>query len=210
MIFDPAWEAIHADRHWGSWPDEDLVRFVGRNYFRFHARHHFDFLDLGCGAGGNARFLATEGFSVTGIDGSKSAIERCFNWSTSKSKRWMVAPQFLVGDITKLPPREFDCIIDICSIQHLSRDDRKIAVEAAADALKPKGRMFAKMLHFASHGDLGAPDEPKAATVTSAEIHRIYSAFDFALFNTQYQRAHPRLGGVKQTIKHYLIEAVKR
>ena len=33
-------------------------------------------LDIGCGLGDNAIFLASRGYSVTGLDGSPAAIER--------------------------------------------------------------------------------------------------------------------------------------
>jgi 2-polyprenyl-3-methyl-5-hydroxy-6-metoxy-1,4-benzoquinol methylase len=74
--WDPAWEEIHKSRKLGKYPPEELVRFVARKYYKVSSREAFRFFDLGCGLGAASWYLAREGFTVFGIDGSKSSIER--------------------------------------------------------------------------------------------------------------------------------------
>lgn len=73
--FDETWEKIHAEREWGKYPSEHVIRFVARNYYKSD-RKNTKALDIGCGAGANTWFLAREGFDVYAFDGSKSAIGR--------------------------------------------------------------------------------------------------------------------------------------
>src|ERR1017187_8965032 len=45
------------------YPNEELCRFMGRNYFSVEhdKRHNIRFLEIGCGAGSNLWMLAREG-----------------------------------------------------------------------------------------------------------------------------------------------------
>lgn len=53
-------------------------------------------LDLGCGTGEHARFLAEQGFSVIGVDSSESQI------ATAREARQSVGVEFLQGDLRDL------------------------------------------------------------------------------------------------------------
>lgn len=72
------WEQIHSQRAWGRYPNEELVKFIGKNFFRIpkEERQNIKILELGCGQGANLWFLAKEGFDVYGIDISPSAIKK--------------------------------------------------------------------------------------------------------------------------------------
>lgn len=50
--FDESWEKIHAQREWGKYPSEHVIRFVARNYYK-NDRKATKALDVGCGAGAN-------------------------------------------------------------------------------------------------------------------------------------------------------------
>lgn len=56
-------------------------------------------LELGCGTGTNAVFLAQRGFDVTAIDVAPLAIQQ----SQAKADRGKVKVRFLQGDVLKLP-----------------------------------------------------------------------------------------------------------
>src|SRR5260370_439719 len=56
-------------------------------------------LELGCGTGANAVWLAQQGFDVTGIDLSPIAIERALE----RAAQAAVTVQFLESDVTALP-----------------------------------------------------------------------------------------------------------
>src|SRR5437763_1822155 len=56
-------------------------------------------LELGCGTGASAVWLAQQGFDVTGIDLSKSAIDR----ARQRGNEAGVCVNFLVADVLKPP-----------------------------------------------------------------------------------------------------------
>ncbi len=72
--WDPVWEDIYASREWGKYPPEELIRFIARTFYAVPDRKAIRILDLGCGSGAATWYVAREGFSAFGIDGSPSAI----------------------------------------------------------------------------------------------------------------------------------------
>ncbi len=72
------WEEIHSSREWGKYPNEELVRFIGRTFSHVpkDERGNVKVLEIGFGQGANVWFLIREGFDVYGIDISKSAREK--------------------------------------------------------------------------------------------------------------------------------------
>lgn len=148
MTFDPAWEAAHAARAWGQYPREELIRFVAKHYYGVEDRGCVLFLDIGCGAGASTWYLAREGFEVHAVDASASAIARTAN--RVNHRRNVVLYE---GDIMRSEhcvwPGALDCIIDVCTLQHLSFADAEAVLYRASRWLKPGGRVFSVM---AQHG----------------------------------------------------------
>ena len=70
------WEDIFQNNEWGKYPSLAVVRFVARNFYKVPNRKDIRILELGCGTGANLWYCAREGFSVIGLDGSKTAINR--------------------------------------------------------------------------------------------------------------------------------------
>jgi SAM-dependent methyltransferase len=68
-------------------------------------------LDLGCGTGTNAIFLAQHGFQVVGVDFSARAIAT----ARDKARRTQVSVDFHVADVTRLDflNAPFDFVLDI-------------------------------------------------------------------------------------------------
>ena len=68
------WEDIFQNNEWGKYPSLAVVRFVARNFYKATNRKDIRILELGCGTGANLWYCAREGFSVIGLDGSKTAL----------------------------------------------------------------------------------------------------------------------------------------
>jgi SAM-dependent methyltransferase len=95
------------------------------------------YLDLGCGTGTNCLTLAKAGWQVTGVDLARRAIwlaRRKFNADHQEGV-------FFSGDLlkTKLPPDEFDLVLDMGCYHSLAAGSRSEYQTAIYCWLKPDG-----------------------------------------------------------------------
>ncbi|EFL29624.1 methyltransferase type 11 [Streptomyces viridochromogenes DSM 40736] len=97
-------------------------------------------LDLGCGDGGDALWLAGQGWQVTAVDISAVAVERLAALAHSHALGDRVCT--VRGDLHKSsPPGEFDLV---CA-HYLHTPfglDRSTVLRSAAHALRPGGRLL--------------------------------------------------------------------
>jgi SAM-dependent methyltransferase len=112
--WDPVWERIFSSREWGKYPPEHVVRFVGRNFYRLPKRREVRLLEIGCGPGANVWFMAREGFAVSGIDGSRTAIRLADERLATEG----LSAELRVGDYTTLPwpDASFDGVVENVSL----------------------------------------------------------------------------------------------
>jgi SAM-dependent methyltransferase len=106
-------------------------------------------LDPGTGPGHHAIYYASKGFSVTGIDGSATALER----ARENARRAGVSVNFELADATKLEgfDNRFDTVVD-CAFYHTFSTDpdlQKAYVQALHRATKPGARLY--MFEFGEH-----------------------------------------------------------
>ena len=105
-MWNPGWDDLFQNEEWGRYPPEELVRFVARNFFAAPQRSAVRFLEIGCGPGANLMFLAREGFTVDGLDGSSVALGRAASrlaeegLSAELQKGDATARQLFFGDQT--------------------------------------------------------------------------------------------------------------
>jgi SAM-dependent methyltransferase len=96
-------------------------------------------LDVGCGTGENALYLAGRGHETWGLDFVPAAIER----ARAKAEKRGVDVMFVIGDALKLADlrRQFDTVID-CGLFHtFSDEDRPTFVAGLAKVLRSGGRL---------------------------------------------------------------------
>jgi SAM-dependent methyltransferase len=96
-------------------------------------------LDMGCGLGDNAIFLASRGYSVTGLDGSAAAIER----ARTRAAQSGVQVTFGIADATDLSGYQgrFDTVIDSGLYHCLDDDARKRYAAGVHRATRPGARL---------------------------------------------------------------------
>ena len=96
-------------------------------------------IDLGCGAGNYAIYLANKGFEVTGVDISPTAIKI----AKENAKRKGAEINFLVadvlGDLEELK-ETFDFAYDWELLHHLFPEERKIYIKNVHRILNPNGK----------------------------------------------------------------------
>lgn len=111
-------------------PDENLVDFFGKGIPIASA------VELGCGEGRNAIFMAEHGVSVTAIDISKSAIENANKLAVQKGVNIDFRCQnALKGDIND----KYDFAYDSGMLHHLPPHRRLTYIELLKSVLKPGG-----------------------------------------------------------------------
>lgn len=137
---EEVWEQIHSDRTWGKYPNEELVRFIGSNFFNLpiEERSNIKILEVGCGQGANLWFLAKEGFDVHGVDISISAIKKAGKYL---KEAYNVKAKLGAEDVRNLLYKNdsFDVVVDCNMIQHISYTDHKVAYKEIYRILKPGG-----------------------------------------------------------------------
>jgi len=99
-------------------------------------------LDLGCGTGRHSIELAKRGYSLTGIDLSKSLLERAFE----KANEQNVKIDFIQADARELNfSEEFDIVIMLCegAFPLMETDEMNFQIlKNASNALKSKGKII--------------------------------------------------------------------
>lgn len=158
MTWDPVWERIFAERPWGKYPGEDLIRFVARNFYARPDRHQVRVLEVGCGTGANLWYLAREGFAAFGVEGSASAAAIARRRLDEECPGWRAPPrsgEIEIGDITQLSAKDasFDCVIDCEAVYCNSWDDSRRIYEDMHRVAKPGGKMFVRTFATGSWGD---------------------------------------------------------
>ncbi len=137
------WDMVYHACVMARYPLEELIRFVAGNFHHYtpQARQDMHFLDLGCGSGANAWFLAREGFKVSGIDCSPKAIEH----AQAKLSLDNLDAALDVGEFENLPypDAHFDCVVDSGGITSTSIETVRKALHEVSRVLKPRGQYFA-------------------------------------------------------------------
>ncbi|MDV0447352.1 hypothetical protein MsAg5_12380 [Methanosarcinaceae archaeon Ag5] len=136
-----AWDLEYAHLEWGGGSDAAWMKEKippGRLI-----------LDAGCGTGRFLKeFYASNpciglDFSKPAVVRSAEAIERLYNKLPESKKINAYLPEFVVGDITRLPfSGGFDAIICLGVLQHLEKAGREKAVSEFFRILQPNGYVF--------------------------------------------------------------------
>ncbi|HQG26933.1 MAG TPA: methyltransferase domain-containing protein [Candidatus Ozemobacteraceae bacterium] len=219
MAWDPVWEKIFASRSWGRYPGEELVRFVARNFYDAPDRAAVKFLELGCGPGPNLWFLAREGFTAYGIDGSPSALSQARARLNQEVPNWHGA--LVQGELLHLPfpDNSFDALIDNEAVSCNSFEDACQIYAEARRVLKPGGKLFVRTFATGCWGECtGTPAGHNAWFVSEGPlagegIARFTREEDISLLLDEFESVeHAKLELIRNpgkfSIKEWLITAI--
>ncbi len=139
------WDARYRAHPWANEPDSELVTLVGPIA---PARA----LDLGCGTGRNARWLAARGWRVTGVDASAVGLEQARRaLGEDHGAEWVQA------DLTTYEPSHPFELVVLANI-HLSPADRPRLFELVQRAVAPGGHLYLIGHHRDALGIAGPPE----------------------------------------------------
>lgn len=158
------WDGFYADRaravpFFVAKPDESLASYVERELVGPGAQ----VLDLGCGPGRNALYLAALGCAVDAVDLSPTAIR----WARERAREAGAGIRFRQGDAFALTEGElsgpYDLIVDSGCFHHLP-PHRRISYRALLDRVLAPGGLLA--LSCFAAGAMGS-ELPDAAFYSS-------------------------------------------
>ena len=128
------------------WPNEELVRFLGKTYGDMRklpgAGKHA--LELGCGTGCNLLALTAYGFFAHGVDASDEAclLAQEYVGSMVDGKAQFRVSRLALPDTLHWSTASMDLVVDCQTIQHLSWLDRSDTYKEVARVLKPTGKFW--------------------------------------------------------------------
>ena len=162
---------FHAQR---KYPNEELCRFMGRNFFKISVNQRKDIriLETGCGSGGNIWMIAKEGFDAYGIDLSAEAI----TWAEQMLKLYGVQCNLSVQNMCTMnfPDNYFDSVVDIFSSYCLNKEGGAFYLKEVKRVLKPGGVFFSYFPSkasdtFTNKGDATFVDDDTISSVLRAD-----------------------------------------
>lgn len=156
MTFDNKWEEQYQQGHTQRYPWDSVISFFFRHRAPFGPNPRV--LEVGCGTASNLYALAKEGAKVTGVDGSKTAIE----YAQGRFDRAQLDGTLEVRDFTKLdyPANSFDMLIDRGALCNCTKKAAKETVQSLA-AATVKGGVFHSQLYSKKHSDYSPETEDK-------------------------------------------------
>ena len=143
-------ESEHREHLWGAEPNRVLVAEAagfppGRA------------LDLACGEGRNAIWLAGLGWRVTAVDFSEVAIAK----ARTKAAEHAVDVDFLCADLLEYEPEEGAYDLVVVLFLHIQAEQRRLVLSRAAAALAPGGTFLLVGHDSANLTDgVGGPSDP--------------------------------------------------
>lgn len=218
-VSNPAWEMIFREKEWGKYPPEHVIRFVARNFYRAANRKDVQLLEIGCGPGANVWFMAREGFSVSGIDGSSTAIKKAGERLATES----LAADLYVGDFGQLPWRNdsFDGVIENVSLYTNPWKNIVSALLEVKRVLKPGGvflsSFFTDRTWGYGAGEMSEIDGFKAVSegplagtgfclfLKRERISELFSAFS----DVAFERTSTTANGEQYLIEQFVITCRK-
>ncbi len=166
-------------------PQKDVRRFLKFMKKQGVAVENLSVLDLGCGTGRNANYIAELGNTVVGFDISSTALDLAM-YRAKKMDVDVVYTMHNIGSLYPYPDNTFDLAIDVTSSNSLNPEERALYLSEVHRVLKQGSFFFVKGL--CKDGDTNAkelikkypgPDPDTYINMDMNLIERVFSRQDF-------------------------------
>ncbi len=138
-------------------------------------------LDLACGEGRNALWLAERGWKVVGVDFSEVAIGRARRQAAERG----LAVDFVLADVLETPLDEAGFDLVLLAYLQLYPAERATALHRAAAAVRPGGTFLLVGHDLRNHTEgHGGPSDPSLLW-TVAEVTTALTGLGFAVIRAE-------------------------
>ena len=123
-------------------PDQETPMGIVKNVAHEMKKRGFsDVLEIGCGQGRNAAWLAGKGFSVTGVDFLMRDLLKFKIYAEKKC----ISPYIVQNDISHLSFKEnqFDVVLSLHVLTFVTEDTRALVLQEVKRVLRPRGLLVA-------------------------------------------------------------------
>lgn len=226
------YEASYTSTGFGAqrrYPNEELLRFIGRSFFRLprEKRSEVHILEIGAGSCANLWMIAREGFNAYGLDLSAESIRL----GRQMLQEWGGQADLRQGSMTRIPweAGKFDAVVDVFSSNCLSESEFELCINDVVRVLRPGGRFFSYTPGKCSDAFQNHRPSRLIDSSTLSGIHRKDSpyfgnSYPFRFVHpSEYQEIVTAAGltveyletvrrsynGRKELFEHVVIEAVK-
>ncbi|MCW2926987.1 MAG: class SAM-dependent methyltransferase [Thermoleophilia bacterium] len=161
-------------RHGGdaTWSPAELAGFLAGT-----ARPVRQAVDIGCGAGADAVFLAEQGIETTGVDVSADALER----ARGRAEAHGVQVTWLEADVLALPLQDasVDLVLDRGCLHHVRAADHPSYAAQVARVLRPGGVLLVRDMVRPGHDGPSVSEQSVRAMLTELPL-RVASVTTYA------------------------------
>jgi 2-polyprenyl-3-methyl-5-hydroxy-6-metoxy-1,4-benzoquinol methylase len=165
---------------------------------------HGDVLDIGCGLGDNAIYLARQGFNVTGLDISPTALIT----AERRAKDAGVSVTFATTDSTKLEgyTEAFDTVVDSGMFHCLDDDGKRSYAAAAHRATRPGATLLLSCFSDANPTD----DEWPRPAVSEQTLRDVLGGAGWAIESLEPARWRREIDGKDVEMAFWYVRAQRR
>lgn len=170
------------------YPNEDLCRFFGREFFNKIPREQrggIRVLELGCGSCANLWMIAKEGFAAYGLDISPSSLAL----GRRMLAHWGVDADLREGNMQELPYADntFDVVVDVLAAFSMPVQEYRKCLSEVFRVMKPGGKFFSFLLSSASDAFTNHAPAVKLDEWTLNGILRNTSPYSGSRFPCRFQ-----------------------
>lgn len=139
-MIDPIWENKYKSGFEQRYPWDSVVSFVFRYSPKDKKKSDTEIMEVGFGSGSNLLFAAKEGFSVSGIEASATAV----NLAQARFSAENLLGDLRQGDFVNLPfdSNIFDLVFDRAALTHNGKNDQVKAINEIRRVLKVGGVFY--------------------------------------------------------------------
>ncbi len=152
--YDKAWDLSYKRLQNNlKYPNEEIIKFLNKFILkkRLNKKEKIVFLDLGCGNGRNTKYILENGFSVVGIDLSKTAINntrKLLKKNKCNPSRYKLIN--MGSDNFRCRTNFFDYIISDCTLDSMPVNEFKKTLTLIFNTIKTNGLVYLNLINIKS------------------------------------------------------------